>query len=155
MRRRGRARLRLARLQREAREHPSVEEGYRMRRRELNTSRRERWDRENAAPRLKQLVPELESLRLSLVENRGGHAIPGTRRVQHVMVNTASTLFEIPCTESACQGGGHDLTQAVGPRLRSHRSEFSGSSACTGAVGEHACERQLEYSFEAKYSGAV
>lgn len=126
-----------------------------MRHRDMNSSRRERWDREDAAPRLKQLVPELESLRVSLVENKGGHAIPGTRRVQHVMVDTASTLFEVPCTESACQGGGHDLTQVVGPRLRNRRPEFSGSSECTGAVGGHACERRLEYSFEAKYSPAA
>jgi hypothetical protein len=121
-------------------------------RRDLNPLRSERWERENAAPRLKQLVPEIEALRLSMVENRGGYPVNGTRRVQHVMVNTASTLFEIPCSESACQGGGHDLTHTVGPRLRHRRSEFSGSSECTGAIGGHGCDRRLEYSFEAKYS---
>ena len=124
-----------------------------MRQRDMNSARRERWDRENAAPRLKQLVPELESLRLSLVENRGGYPITGTRRVQHVMVDTASTLFEVPCSESACQGGGHDLTHTVFPPLRHRRPKFSGSSECTGAIGcGHACNRRLEYSFEAKYS---
>jgi hypothetical protein len=119
----------------------------------MNSSRRERWEREDLAPRLKELVPELESLRLTLVENRGGYPISGTRRVQHVMVNSASTRFEIPCSESSCQGGGHDLTPAVAARLRSGQLEFGGSSECIGAIGGgHACSRHLEYSFEAKYS---
>ncbi|HTV21997.1 MAG TPA: hypothetical protein VMG12_25080 [Polyangiaceae bacterium] len=118
-----------------------------------NSSRSERWEREDAAPRLKQMVPELESLQVRLVENRGGYPITGTRRVQHVMVGTASTLFEIPCSESGCQGGGHDLTHTVTPRLRSRRADFSGSSDCSGAIGGgHACTRRLEYSFSAKYS---
>jgi hypothetical protein len=124
-----------------------------MRQRDMNSTRSDRWERENAAPRLKQVVPELESLRLSLVENRGGYPITGTRRVQHVMVDSASTLFEIPCSESSCQGGGHDLTHTVFPRLRHRRPEFSGSSECTGAIGGgHPCTRSLEYSFEAKYT---
>ena len=123
-----------------------------MKQRDMN-ARRERWERENAAPRLKELVPELESLRLSLVENRGGYPITGTRRVQHVMVRTASTHFEIPCGESSCQGGGHDLSHAVTPKLRHRRSEFGGTSECNGAIGGgHACTRRLDYSFEASYS---
>ena len=122
-----------------------------MRQRDMAT-RSERWEREDASPRLKQLVPELESLRLSLVENRSGYPISGTRRVQHVMVGTASTRFEIPCGESSCEGGGHDLTPTVGPRLRHRRLEFSGSSECNGSVGGHACLRSLHYAFEATYS---
>jgi hypothetical protein len=125
-----------------------------MRQRE-NPTRRERWEREDASPRLKQLVPELESLRVKLVENRGGYPISGTRRVQHVMVRTASTRFEIPCGESSCQGGGHDLTPVVGPRLRHRRVEFSGSSECNGAVGMSGCHRCLDYAFEAEYSGVA
>lgn len=127
-----------------------------MRQRDTNTARHDRWEREDAAPRLKELVPELESLRMSLVENRSGYPISGTRRVQHVMVDTASTRFEVPCGESSCQGGGHDLTPVVAPRLRSRRLEFSGSSECTGAIGGgHGCSRHLAYSFEAKYSDAA
>jgi len=123
-----------------------------MKQRELSSARRGRWDRENAAPRLKQLVPELESLRLCLIESRGGYPITGTRRVQHVMVDTASTLFEVPCSDGSCQGGGHDLTHAVLSRVRNRRAEFSGSSECGGEIGcGHACTRRLEYSFEARY----
>ena len=126
-----------------------------MRQRDMN-ARRDRWEREDAAPRLKQLVPELESLRVSLVENRGAYSITGTKRVQHVKVDTASTHFEIPCGESSCQGGGHDLSQTLTPRLRNRKVEFSGSSECNGAIGGgHPCARRLEYSFEAKYSSII
>lgn len=115
-------------------------------------SRSDRWERENAAPRLKQLVPEIAALRLNLVEHRGDYPITGTRRVQHVMVDTASTHFEVPCGESSCQGGGHDLTHNVTSPLRSRRVAFKGSSECGGAIGGgYACARRLEYSFEAKY----
>lgn len=73
--------------------------------------------------------------------------------MQHVMMDTASTLFEISCSENACQGGGHDLTHTVFPRLRHRPTEVSGSSEYTGAIGcGQACNRHLEYSFEAKYS---
>jgi hypothetical protein len=115
-------------------------------------SRRERWDRENAAPRLKELVPNLKSLRLSLVELRATREIGGTRRTQHVIVDTASTRFEVPCGESGCNGGGHDLTGTASSALRQQQRTFGGTSDCQGNVKERPCDRQLQYSFVAEYS---
>jgi hypothetical protein len=115
------------------------------------TARTDRWKREDDAPRLKQEVPNLDALRMSLEEFSGGHRIVGTSRIQHVVVAQASTRFEIPCGDSKCEDGGHDLTRDMLTALRSGREAFSGSSVCSGRVGERACDRGLEYSFTAKY----
>ena len=114
-------------------------------------SRRERWDRENAAPRLKELVPGLKSLKLSLVEQRATRDIGGTRRTQHVIVETASTRFEVACGESGCTGGGHDLTSTASAQLRQRQRTFGGTSTSQGYVKDRPCDRQLEYSFVAEY----
>jgi len=116
------------------------------------SSRRERWDRENAAPRLKDLVPSLTSLKLSLVEQRATRDIGGTRRTQHVIVDTASTRFEVPCGETGCTGGGHDLTSTASSQLRQRQRTFGGTSACHGYVKDRPCDRQLAYAFVAEYA---
>jgi hypothetical protein len=116
------------------------------------TQRTDRWKRENDAPRLRQEVPKLESLRMNLEEFSGGHRVVGTSRIQHVVVAQASSRFEIPCGDSKCEDGGHDLTREALGQLRSAREAFGGSSVCNGRVGERACERTLEYSFLAKYT---
>jgi hypothetical protein len=115
------------------------------------TARTDRWKREDDAPRLRQEVPNLEAVRMNLEEFSGGHRIVGTSRIQHVVVAQASTRFEIPCGDSKCEDGGHDLTREVVAQLRSGRENFGGSSVCSGRVGERACERALEYSILAKY----
>jgi hypothetical protein len=115
------------------------------------TARTDRWKREDDAPRLKQEVPNLEALRMNLEEFSGGHRIMGTSRIQHVVVGQASTRFEIPCGDSKCEDGGHDLTRDMLNALRSGREAFNASSVCSGRVGERACDRALEYSFTAKY----
>lgn len=120
--------------------------------RETGHPRRERWDRENAAPRLTQVVPHLKSLRLTLVEQRSQRDISGTRRTQHVIVATASTLFEVPCGESGCNGGGHDLTGIASSQLRQQRRAFEGTSECRGYIKDRPCDRWLAYAFVAEYS---
>ena len=115
------------------------------------TQRTDRWKREDDAPRLRQEVPKLESLRMNLEEFSGGHRVVGTSRIQHVVVAQASTRFEIACGDSKCEDGGHDLTREALSQLRASREAFGGSSVCNGRVGERACERTLEYSFLAKY----
>ena len=115
------------------------------------TARTDRWKREDDAPRLRQELPQLESLRLQLEEFSGGHRVVGTSRIQHVVVAQASTRFEIPCGDSKCEDGGHDLTREALNQLRAGRASFNGSSVCSGRVGERPCERTLEYVFTAKY----
>jgi len=118
---------------------------------EAGSNRRERWDRENAAPRLKELVPNLKSLRWSLVEQRAGRDLGGTRRTQHVIVDKASARFEVPCGESGCTGGGHDVSNATCSQLRQQQHAFGGTSDCQGYVKDRPCDRRLEYSFVAEY----
>jgi len=125
-----------------------------MRWKEQSHRRSERWDRENAAPRLKQLVPSLKGLRLTLVEQRAERDISGTRRTQHVMVDTASTRFEIPCGETDCDGGGHDLSRIAASQLSERRGAFGGKSECHGYIKERPCDRHLEYAFVAEYTAA-
>ena len=120
--------------------------------RDANSQRKERWERENAAPRLKDIAPRLETLRVTLVERRGEYDIPGTRRIQLVIVATASARFEVPCGEDRCSEGSHDLTSTATAQLRAGRSSFSGMSECNGALGNRGCDRVLSYSFEATYS---
>jgi hypothetical protein len=116
------------------------------------TARTDRWKRENDAPRLKDEVPKLESVRMSLEEFGGGHSIAGTSRVQHVVVAQASSRFEIPCGDSKCEEGGHDLTHEALAQLRAGKDAFEGTSICIGRVGERPCERMLKYSVQAKYT---
>lgn len=115
------------------------------------TARTDRWKRENDAPRLNVEVPNLEALRMNLEEFSGGHRIVGTSRIQHVVVAQASSRFEIPCGDSKCEEGGHDLTNEALGHLRAAHEAFGGSSVCSGRVGERACDRMLEYSCQAKY----
>jgi hypothetical protein len=115
------------------------------------TARTDRWKRENDAPRLRDEVPKLETLRMSLEEFSGGHSIAGTSRVQHVVVAQASARFEIPCGDSKCEEGGHDVTHDLLGHLRAAHAAFDGSSICVGRVGERPCERQLKYVAQAKY----
>jgi hypothetical protein len=116
------------------------------------TARSDRWKRENDAPRLKNEVPHLDALRMNLEEFSGGHSIAGTNRIQHVVVAQASARFEIPCGDSKCEEGGHDLTQEVLGHLRSKQPDFEGSSVCNGRVVDRPCERQLKYTAQAKYT---
>jgi hypothetical protein len=116
------------------------------------TARTDRWKRENDAVRLKDEVPKLDALRMQLEEFSGGHSIAGTSRVQHIVVAQASSRLEIPCGDSKCEEGGHDLTHDVLGKLRAAQPTFEGSSVCIGHVGERPCERLLKYSAQAKYT---
>jgi hypothetical protein len=116
------------------------------------TARTDRWKRENDAGRLKDEVPKLDTLRMQLEEFSGGHSIAGTSRVQHIVVAQASSRLEIPCGDSKCEEGGHDLTHDVLGKLRAAQPAFEGSSVCVGHVGERPCERLLKYSAQAKYT---
>lgn len=116
------------------------------------TARSDRWKREDDAPRLKNEVPKLATLRLSLEEYSGGHTVAGTNRIQHVVVAQAASRFEIPCGDSKCEDGGHDLSRDMLSHLRAGHAEFEGSNTCTGHVVERPCERVLKYSALATYS---
>jgi hypothetical protein len=104
----------------------------------------ERRRREDEAPRLKAEVPSLTKLDLEL-SDRKGVADPASTYVRRVVVASAPALFEVPCTDSSCKDGGHELTHQVMRALRERRSSFEGEDVCNGSVGSSLCGRTLRY----------
>jgi hypothetical protein len=110
-----------------------------------------RRQRENDAPRLSTVVPGLESLRLEVRETRANIANPEASHIRRVVVAHAPALFVIPCHDSHCKEGGHDVTREVISALRSRTLRFEGEDACQGTVGSANCERILRYIGVATY----
>lgn len=110
----------------------------------------ERRRREDEAPRLKAEVPELEKLDLELSDSKGV-ADPATTHVRRVVIDQAPALFEIPCADTSCKDGGHEITHSVMRALREHRTSFEGEDVCHGSVGSSHCGRVLRYVATAKY----
>jgi hypothetical protein len=111
----------------------------------------ERRRREDEAPRLRDQVPDLVSLELQIEETAG---LSGTKHVRHVLVDRAPALFLVPCGDSRCADGEHDLTYTVMGALRAHRTSFEGTDACSGTLGTLAfanCGRVLRFNGVAVY----
>ncbi len=111
----------------------------------------ERRRREDDAPRLIERVPQLESLRLEIHELRGGSTVPESIHVRPIPVASAPALFELPCLDSFCKDGVHDLTRAILCALESRVTKFEGEDACTGHAGNADCQRVLRYVATATY----
>ena len=124
------------------------------RRRNNKAERSERWQREDAAPRLLDEIANLESLKLDITEEQDDIQVPAACRTRHIVVARAPALFEIGCTEPKCEDGGHDLTLDVMHGLRAGEREFSGQDKCHGRVGDRVCGRVLKFVAHAKYSSA-
>lgn len=104
---------------------------------------------EDEAPRLRDVVPSLRSLRMRLEDRRaaGQCAAPYTK---HVVVATGPALFSVRCGEPRCSGS-HDLTGSILAALRAALSHCEGESACQGAVDDVPCDRTLVYVCEAEF----
>lgn len=111
----------------------------------------ERRQREDRAPRLLAEVPGVKSLRLEIEERRQGAAVPETVHVRHVAVAHAPALFDLPCLDTTCTGGGHDVTLAIVRSLRSRLAKFEGEHACNGTTRTAPCTRVLRYVALATY----
>jgi hypothetical protein len=118
---------------------------FRSRSTEASQAAAERRQREDRAPRLLAEVPALVSLKLELEEVRQGASVPETVHVKHVAVAHAPALFDLPCLDSTCTGGGHDVTPQVLAALRSRSAKFQGEHACNGTTRTAACTRVLRY----------
>lgn len=113
----------------------------------------ERRQREDEAPRLKSVAPDLVSLSMA-VEDGSGAGMAPSRHVRHVVVERAPALFVIPCGEQRCDGG-HDVTHGVLRALRERRTSFDGVDECRGSVGMNACMRVLRYHGVAEYESPL
>ncbi len=111
----------------------------------------DRRKRQDSAQRLRDAVPELESLNLEIRERRVG--MPG-HEVHHkrfVVVDRAPALFDFPCSDRACEDGGHELTHVVLRHLRRHEETFEGSHLCQGNARDGACKYELHFVAHATY----
>ncbi|MFC1643180.1 hypothetical protein ACFL5O_10940 [Myxococcota bacterium] len=119
---------------------------------EVASLARERRQREDDAPRLRDEVSELAELSIEVTEYRPPHSVFAARHTRRVVVEHAPALFVLPCTEERCKGGGHDLTLEVMRELRLRSSQFTGEDTCTGQLGAGECGRVLSYVAYARYA---
>ncbi|MBN2193859.1 MAG: hypothetical protein JW751_13675 [Polyangiaceae bacterium] len=112
----------------------------------------DRWSREDAAPRLADLVPSLVRLTLQIEEGHGANSIDSARYVRHIVVASAPAVFTVPCTEPNCEDGGHDVTREVLRGLGRGETEIRGETACRGRRGTEPCPRILRYTARAEYA---
>ncbi len=123
-----------------------------MRRKQTEAAERyaARREREDAAPRLHDVAPELQSLSLEVEDCAGADGAALSRHVRRVVVENAAALFLIPCGEDRCDGG-HDVTPGVLGALGRHEQSFDGSDACRGSAAGVPCERVVRYHGVAEY----
>ncbi len=112
---------------------------------------RERREREDSAPRLKNRVAGLVSLSIEIDDHFSSQTVGSTRYIRHVVVERSPALFQIPCSDTACEGGGHDLTAEIMRALLAGAKEFSGEDVCSGWRGGDRCVRVLHYVGHATY----
>ena len=124
---------------------------FRSRSTEASQAAAERRQREDRAPRLRNEAPALETLKLQIEEMRQGASVPETVHIKHVAVAHAPALFDLPCLDTTCAGGGHDVTTQVLAALRNRSAKFQGEHACNGTTRAAACTRVLRYVAFATY----
>lgn len=130
-----------------------------MKRRDSEAAQRfaERRQREDEAPRLLKLIPNLTELKLELQEKRNLGELTEASHTRRIVVGRAPALFVLPCLDSSCRDGGHDLTHAILRGLRGGETRFIGSDVChgvLGSLGTAECGRVLNYVVEATYCRA-
>jgi hypothetical protein len=112
----------------------------------------ERRRREDEAPRLLDQVPQLKTLRLEMEERRGDTRLEETKHIRIVMVDRASSVFLVPCGDTACKDGEHELTYGMLRELRGSSAEFSLEDDCRGSVGSASCSRTVRVLAKATYA---
>jgi hypothetical protein len=110
----------------------------------------ERRQREHDAPRLKDVVPNLATLRFDVTEGRGAtNSDPKHTRI--IMVDTSPALFVMGCADRSCKEGGYDLTDAILRGLHSGSTQFEVDDTCNGSVGSAGCGRSMHVVVTATY----
>ena len=122
-------------------------------RRNAEAARRlaERRQREDEAPRLAAAFPQLETLGIQVTEGNPGISNPVGSHTRRVVVATAPALFVLPCGDSQCRDGGHELTNQLLSGLRQNKLKFEGEDSCRGIIGDSECRRVLRYVATASY----
>lgn len=135
----------------EARYGPICSMNYYKKKTEAAERAQARRELENAAPRLAAEVPNLATLKLELEEHEGSARRPEQNHIRHIVVPSAPALLIVPCGDSRCKDGGHDITREVMRSLRAGETRFQGQDACQGSQGSGLCVRVLHYTGIATY----
>ena len=107
--------------------------------------------REDAAGKLADRCPDLESLSIDVHEAREGGWLTDTKYTLRIPVAGASALFEVSCSDRGCREGGYDVTHEVMRALLSRSERFEGETPCHGRCGNGECARVLHYVGRATY----
>jgi hypothetical protein len=108
----------------------------------------ERRRREDDAPRISAIFPDLLGLKIS-VEERSTTATP--KYLRRIVVASAPAVFLLPCNDPHCSDGGHDVTTEITNALRARKTTFTGSHECRGMIGATPCSRTIFFEAEAEY----
>lgn len=111
----------------------------------------ERRERENTAKRLRDVVPELEMLKLYIEERQSGANEADVTHTRYIVVDRAPAIFEVGCSDRKCNGN-HDLTRRVIRALKAHEEKFEGIDCCGGENKDGTCSLELHFRAEADYA---
>jgi hypothetical protein len=124
--------------------------GRRQREQEQREALAEQHRREDAAPRLRAVVPNLSSLRLRFEDVRAEGRPLAPSYTRPIVVDSAPASFEVRCIDPRCDGR-HDITTAILNGLKRSSEQIVGESGCPGMVGDAPCDRILSYVCEASF----
>ena len=122
---------------------------------ELRERRIQRGEREDAAGKLVQKVPDLTSLSIAIHETCPAGRAVDTHYIRRVTLEHAPALFEVSCSDPRCEDGGYDLTPEIILALASRCARFEGRKPCPGRCGAIDCGKVLRYVTTATYREAV
>jgi hypothetical protein len=111
----------------------------------------ERRRREDEAPRLRDVIPRLTACKLIIEEGRAGVTCVEVAHTRRIVVDVAPALFMIPCGDSSCRDGGHDISNDIMRGLREGRTEITGQDTCYGHTRTAECGRILKFTCIAEY----
>lgn len=107
--------------------------------------------REDEAGRLLDKVPALTSLSLAMQEAPFDNRANDTRYTRRVVLEHASSLFEVRCSDAHCDEGVYDLTRELVAALAAGSTHVEGECACSGTRPTGPCDRVLRYVATATY----
>jgi hypothetical protein len=107
--------------------------------------------REDEAGRLLDKVPALTSLSIAMQEAPADNRANDTRYTRRVVLEHASSLFEVRCSDAHCDEGVYDLTRHLVAALAAGSTHVEGECACSGTRPTGPCDRVLRYVATATY----
>ncbi len=113
---------------------------------------RERREKNDAAKRIKEIVPNLATMKLQVSEKPiKADADKAITHIKHVIVDRAPARFELPCCDHKCDGS-HDFTEFVLEGLQKKEASFSSTDPCGGAAKEGPCHFEMTITAMATYN---